>query len=263
MPVTVRINNQSGQTLRLGEAADWLTFSVETREGAVVPMVKDVPVVGPFELLSSQQATKRVDLAPSFPVSQPGRYNIIANVHIKEWDREIASPPRAFDIINGLNLWDQEFGLPIAPGQTNASPELRRYVLQQANYVSGQLRLYLRVTDHTGTKLFRLVRVGGMLSFSRPEHLLDQASNLHLLYQDAPHAFNYSVFTPDGELILRQTHDYIGSRPRLKVDVDGKIQAFGGVRRETATDVPPPTPIVPLEAPTPLSPPEEPTTPKL
>jgi len=146
-------------------------------------------------------------------------------------------------------LWQQEFGVPKAPGQPDGSPEIRRYILQQANYVQGQLRLYLRVTDLTGTKPLRVVPIGRLISFSRPEHLIDQASDLHLLYQDGPHSFSYTKFSPEGELLARQTHDYTQSRPRLRVDADGKVCVFGGVRRITPTDVPPPKPVVDLEAP--------------
>ena len=257
LPVAVRITNDSGQTLHLGGEPDWLTFSVESRNGAVVPKMGEVPVVGPFALPSARVATRRMDLGPCFPISQPGRYNITANLRIKEWGVDVTSPPRAFDVIEGVSLWQVDFGVPKAPGEANGSPEIRRYILQQANYVRGQLRLYLRVTDYTGAKPLRVVLVGRMLSFSRLEHLLDQASNLHLLYQDGPHAYSYFVYNPDGQLLARQTHDYIDTRPRLKVDADGKISVTGGVRRVTASDLPPPKPLVAPEPPKPLNPPAE------
>jgi hypothetical protein len=249
LPVTVKIMNLSGQTLHLGEDPDWLTFSVESREGVVVPKMGSLPVFDPFELPSSKTATKTMDIGPCFPITQVGRYSIIANMKIKAWGREIASQPKPMDIIEGVPLWQQEFGVPKAPGQPDGSPEIRRYILQQANYVQGQLRLYLRVTDLTGTKPLRVVPIGRLISFSRPEHLIDQASDLHLLYQDGPHSFSYTKFSPEGELLARQTHDYTQSRPRLRVDADGKVCVFGGVRRITPTDVPPPKPVVDLEAP--------------
>jgi hypothetical protein len=214
-----------------------------------VPKVRDLPLFEPFDLPSSKMASKRIDLGPSFPIGQPGRYNIIATVRIRGWGREVASQPKGFDIIEGASMWQQDFGVP---GQTNGNPEIRRYILQQANYVKGQLRLYLRVTDMTGTRPFRVVPIGALLSFSRPEHLIDQASNLHLLYQDGPHSFGYFKFNPDGELLARQTHEYIGTRPRLRLDVDGNITVFGGQRRIAASDVPPPKPEVTFESPKPL-----------
>ncbi|MGA2657187.1 MAG: hypothetical protein ABSH34_06670 [Verrucomicrobiota bacterium] len=253
LPVTVRIMNLSGQTLHLGGDSDWLTFSVESREGVVVPKFGDLPVFEPFELPSSKMATKRMDLGPCFPITQVGRYNIIANVRIKEWGHEIASKPKGMDIIEGVSMWQQEFGVPRPPGQTNGSPEIRRYILQQANYVEGQLRLYLRVTDFSGTRPLRVFPIGALISFSRPEHLIDQASDLHVLYQDGPRSFSYTRFSPDGDLLARQTHEYIGTRPRLRVDAEGNISVFGGLRRITSNDVPPPKPVVSLEAPKPLN----------
>src|SRR5207249_11768589 len=61
LPAAVRISNRSGQTLRLGAEEDWLTFSVEARESAVVAKIGEVPVRGEFVVESSQRATKHVD----------------------------------------------------------------------------------------------------------------------------------------------------------------------------------------------------------
>ena len=227
VPVAVRITNQSGQTLHLGDEDDWLTFSVEGIGGTVVPKLGEVPVRGAFDLESSGVATKRVDLAPYFPLLQRGRYTVTAMLKIRGWNSEIPSRGKTFDVIEGVNLWEQEFGLPEAAGGTNANPEIRRYCLRQASYLR-ELRLYLRVTDQSGTRPVRVVPIGVMLSFSRPEHRIDKHSNLHVLYQSGPQSFSYTVYNPDGDLITRQTHDYVRTRPRLQVDADGNPQVVGG-----------------------------------
>ncbi|SRR6266446_490744 len=242
LPVAVRVTNRSGQTLRLGAEEDWLTFSVESRDGLVVAKTGDVPVTGEFVLDSSKVATKRVDLAPYFSLSEPGRYEIVATVRIKDWNHEVASPPKGFDIIQGARLWEQDFGLPKTSGASNAIPEVRKYILQRASYLKAQLRLYLRVTDAAGTRAFRVFPIGPMVSFSRPEPQVDRMSNLHVLYQDGPHSFSYAVFNPDGNLTTRQTYEYVNSRPRLAVDEDGKFYVLGGLRRPAANDMPPAAP---------------------
>src|SRR5215470_15435229 len=56
----VRVTNRSGQTLRLGDTEDWVTFSVESREGSPVSKLDEAPVVGAFTLDSSKMATKQV-----------------------------------------------------------------------------------------------------------------------------------------------------------------------------------------------------------
>jgi len=150
IPVAVRITNLSGQTLHLGAEPDWLTFSIEAQGGTVVPKFADAPVVGAFSIDSSEVGIKRVDLARYFGLMHPDRYKITATIKIKEWNHEITSQPRGFDLIDGVKLWEQEFGVPKSDPASTEGPEIRRYILQQANYIRGQIRLYLRVTDVTG-----------------------------------------------------------------------------------------------------------------
>jgi hypothetical protein len=239
LKVAVRITNLSGQDLHLGSEEGWLTFAIESREGTVLSKTGEAPVQGAFVLESSKVAIKRVDLAPYFMLGLPGRYQIVATAHISDWNRDITSLARSFDVIEGTKLWEQDVGVPRAAGATNAEPEMRRYILQQANYLRGHIRLYLRVTDMYG-KPIRVFAVGPMVSFSRPEPQVDRLSNLHILYQDGPFSFNYTVCNLQGEVIKRQTYDYTGPRPRLRTDDEGNISVFGGARRVAATDVPAP-----------------------
>jgi hypothetical protein len=238
LPVAVRVSNRSGQKLSFGAEADWLTFAIESRDGLVVPKMGEAPVIGSFDLESAERGTKHVDIAPFFSITQPGRYAITATVRIKEWGQTVTSRPKNFNVMEGAKLWEQEFGVPTPLGGTNTIPEVRKYVLQQANYLKGKLRLYLRLTDATGTKTFRVVPIGLILSFSRPEPRIDKFSNLHLLYQNWAHSFSYTVFTPDGEIVDRQAYDYTDTRPRLQVDDEGRISVAGGVRRVTSNGSP-------------------------
>jgi hypothetical protein len=235
LTVGARVINRSGQTLHLGADEDWLSFMLEYRSGSekVVSKLSDPPVTGEFDLESSKMATKRVNLEPHYVLTHPGRYSVVAMVRIPGWDRELTSPPKMFDIVPGTDLWDKDFGLP---GSTNASPEVRKYLLQQAKPTKGQLRLYLRITDAAHLKTYCVHHVGPMVSFSRPEPQVDKASRLHVLYQSGPQAFNYVVFDPQGELRLREIYDYVTSRPRLGANEDGEILVVGGVRRTTAQD---------------------------
>ena len=258
LPTAVRITNRSAQSLRLGVEKDWLVFSVQGRGVEVVPKIGEVPVIGEFVLESSKVATKRVDLAPYFFINRSGRYSITATVRIKEWDREINSPPKEFNVIEGAKLWEQEVGVPVPQGITNAVPEVRKFILQQANYLKTQLRLYVRLTDATGARTFRVVPIGPTVSFGRPEAQVDKFSNLHLLHQEGARSFSYVVISPQAEIIARRTYDYGDKRPRLQPDMSGQIAVLGGVRRPTPRDVPPSQPATPVEdAPRPLRSPGE------
>jgi hypothetical protein len=242
LPVTVRITNRSGQTLRLGNDPHWLTFAVESHNDFIIVKTGKVPVLGAFTLDSSMRAIKRVDLAPYFDMTKPGRYTVIATVTIKAWNQQISSDPKAFDVIQGANIWEQQIGVPVPAGATNRTPDVRTYALQQANYLRKRLMLYVRLTDATG-KINKVFPIGPMLSFGQPEPQVDRMSNLHVLYQDGPRSFSYTVINPDGDLILHQTFGYT-TRPRLTADGDGNITVVGGLRQVKSDDVPPPRPEV-------------------
>jgi hypothetical protein len=235
VPVKVRITNRSGQALRLGTDNEWLSFAIESLDGAVVSKVAEVPVTGPFVLESAHVATRQVDLMPGFDLTQAGRYTVTATVRIKEWNEETASKPRSFEVVRGTKLWEQEFGLPTASGP----PEVRKYVLQQASYRK-QLKLYLRLTDASDSKVFRVFPVGPLVSFSRPEAQVDQSSFLHLLFQTGARSFLFQVLSPDGDVVLRQSYDYTATRPVLRANDEGRIYVAGGVRRPATGDIPAP-----------------------
>ena len=238
LPVAVNIVNRSGRSIHLGASSDWLTFSVESAEGFVVTKNGDVPVQGEFDLESSQLGIKRADLQPYFIVSKPGRYKIIATLHLKDWSATMTSPAKYFDVINGADLWSQDFGLPAAPGLTNAPPEVRKYTLVEANYLSSQLRLYIRVTDSADQQVFKVAPLGTLVSFSHPEAQVDRTSRLHIIWQTGSQAFTYCVVSADGLVVQREIYDYFTSRPRLSVDTNGDVIVAGGTRRLHPADYP-------------------------
>lgn len=237
MPLAVRIVNHSGQTLEFGKDQDWLTFSVESKDGYGITKKGEVPVDDEvFALPSAKQARKHVDLGPHFGFSKPGRYTVTATVFIKGWNQAISSAPKAFDIIAGSKLWEQEVGLP-QPEDLGA-PEIRRYTLHQANYLRQGLTLFVQISDGNG-RVHAVFPVGPMVSFARPEPQVDGLCNLHLLYQDGKNTYNYSVIDPHGRLMTRHTYE-MTTRPKLKRSEDGEIKVEGGFRRVKATDIPPP-----------------------
>ncbi len=235
VPVAVKITNRSGQSLHLGTELDWLTFSVESADSSVVIKNSEVPVLGEFDLESSQQAIKRVDLQSHFAMNKQGRYKIVATLRIKAWAASVASPPKAFDVINGANLWAQDFGVPTG---TNTAPEVRKYTLEQANYLRSQLRLYLQVSDAAQSRVYRVEALGPMVSFSQPEAQVDRVSQLHVLWQAGAQMFAYCLISPNGTVLQRESYDNFTSRPRLTVNEGGDVLVVGGTRRMHPAELP-------------------------
>jgi hypothetical protein len=235
----VRIVNDSGVTLHLGEEPDWLGFAIESLEGPYVRELRPLNVVGAFDLESSHTATKRVDLAPVFDLTKTGRYKVVATVKIPAFKTSFASPGKTFFIVTGSRMKEIQFGVPpnVAPANPDGSPEVRKYILIQA--LSGKdTKFYVRVTDARENNI-HVVPIGTLVGFSKPEPQLDKWSNLHVLYQQGARAFTYSVINPDGLMIARETHEISDTRPTMVVNDEGHISVRGGVRRPSVDDLPP------------------------
>lgn len=234
MFVKVRVSNRSGQALKLGQAEDWLTFNVQGLDGHTVEKHSAPSVAGEFTVESAQAATKTVNLMPHFGFSQPGRYTVSASVRVPQWNDDFISPAKTFHIIRGARVWEQEFGLPRKEG----APQMRLYSLVRATGMK-QTRLYARVTDPGDNQVYRVVPLGPVVAFGKPEAQVDRLSQLHVLLQNGPRSFSYAALSPDGDWVARQTFDYTDTRPVLRVNDAGRVLVAGGLRRFSATDLPP------------------------
>jgi|SRR5579884_3029176 len=236
IPVRVRVVNHSGQTINFGDE-DWLSYSVEAEDGLVVLKSGEPPEAHDFNVRSSEMATTpKTDLAPYFLIARPGRYSITATVRIKDWDRAVVSKPVHFDVVRGVVIWEQDFGVPQS-ATNHSEPEVRRYILQQAT-MSRDMKLYLRLTDAAETKTLRVVPIGPLISFSDPQTRIDALSDLHLLYQAGARQYSYTVFNPNGDLLIRQTYAYAETTPRLSTDNTGRVGVVGGLRHFEDNDIP-------------------------
>ena len=128
--------------------------------------------------------------------------------------------------------------MPLPAGVTNQQPVIRKFILEEANYLRKQLRMYVLVTDQPRSQVFKVSAIGPMVSFSQPEAQLDRASNLHVIYQSGAQSFIYSVVDPEGNITLQEVYDYLGTRPRLVVNDAGDIVEQGGVRRVKPGEMP-------------------------
>src|SRR2546422_6266183 len=108
LPVKVRIVNRSGQALQLGQEKDWLRFTIESRDGYLVSPLGELPVTGELSIDPSLVANRTVDLMPYFDLSKPGRYTVSAAIKIKQWNEDVVSKPKPFEIARGMKIWEQE-----------------------------------------------------------------------------------------------------------------------------------------------------------
>lgn len=235
MEAKVRITNQSGQALEFGKDEEWLTFAIEGARNQRVPKIGKVPVGGAFIAETQKRTTAKFELAPYFDLTELGNYTLTASVMIKEWGKIFVSEPLRFDLVRGTTVWKQEFGIP---DSTGGPPIVRKYMLVQSRNAE-QLTLYLRLTDASENRNYKVVPVGPLLTFGSPDQRLDRVNNLHVLHQNGRQTYNYCVYDPVGELILRQTYQITG-RPKLVIGEAGDVRVVGGSRTVAATDFPKP-----------------------
>ena len=241
LQLKVKITNRSGQPVTFGQDNQWITFNIVGENNFLVPKTSEMPVSGEFTLLSGQSGARLLNPTPFFDLRRPGHYRIGATIKIPRWNLEIPCKSATFTVANGLplhGLVNLQFGVPPPPGVSNAVPEVRNYSLIKVAYLD-ELKLYFRLTDGNGRTL-KVFPLSGMLSFSEPEAQMDRFNNFHVLMQTGARSFTYSVISPDGSLIARQTHEYGLTRPVLRPTEDGRIFVAGGQRRLSENDLPPP-----------------------
>ena len=237
LPISVRITNHSGRTLKLGQNEEWLTFTVEETKGAVVVRRDDPKVDGIFELESGSRATFKVDIAPHFELTRPGSFKITAQMQLPDLNNLIVdSAPFAFDVVAGSTVWSQTFGVPVKDGANNEFVDRRTYLLQQANYLR-EVRLYLRIADAGKGFTYAVFPIGPVVSFSKPMPLIDAQARLHVLHQYGMRTYAYHIFSPDGEILERRTYEISDTRPSLRVNESGTVIVIGGVRRADKSDL--------------------------
>ncbi len=236
IPLSIRIGNLTGAPLQLGTWPGWLNFSVERMPAGVVKRIGDVSDSGAFTLEQSTVGTIKYDLAPIFEIDQMGIYRVTATVTPIEGGQSYTSAQWSFEVINGTRIEDRTFGFT----QEDGTVEQRKYILQQANYLK-QVQLYLRVTDPTESRTYKVVALGGVVSFKRPEFLIDRKSRFHILHQFSATEYHYHVIDADGLVVSREIRQSTDKRPQLRVNDEGLVAVIGGVRRLDKSDIPPPT----------------------
>ncbi len=232
----VEITNFSGQTLALAGDVAWLTFNVDGDAQRSVPQRAPTVDQEKFDLESAMKATYRANLTPLFDLSQPGRYRVRAIVRVADLKMAVESAPVSFQVISGAIVWNQDFGVPQPQDSPGGELEIRRYALLSVRHDRDQL--YFRLSDARTGKVFQVLHIGPLVTF-KPEAQLDQWSNLHVLYQYDARAYLYTMISPEGVRLVRESYEIGATRPRLEPQTDGRIKVGGGVRKYRSDDLPP------------------------
>ena len=237
--LTVRISNFSGRPLVLGLDNEWLSFTIIGPNRKPLDRLQDLPVQGPFEVPSGAVTSRLYELTSSFDFTESGPYAVTASIQVKDWNEAFRTAyPKKVELVRGIKLLEQEVGIPAPPGAPAGPPESRRFALVQVRQ-NQQLYLYFRLADASGAKILRVFPLGPLVAFGRPEFQIDRNSYLHVLYQTSARTFTYCALNPNGDLVIRQSHEYVNNRPTFATDRVGDVLITGGRRRFVTSDIPP------------------------
>ena len=128
LPAAVKITNRSGQELHLGVDTNWLTFNVESVDNFLVVKKAEVPVgLGPLTW-SSRSGRSNMWIWPLIlRWSRPAITGLWRRCGSKpRLERGGDQPPEVFDLINGILLGSQDFGVPVPAGSAGHKPEMRK-----------------------------------------------------------------------------------------------------------------------------------------
>lgn len=253
--VDLALRNLSGRPLVFSPSEDWLdvkVFSVTKQAGddARVVQYKPVLVNEAFILENTKVAKTRVEISQSFALARPGRYKLAVAAEYRGMTAPATAEPLIFQITVGSKLWEQQFG--VRPPDSERATETRKYLLQRLTNLK-DLRLYATVTDANEENIIRQVRLGRTAANDNPQAKLDRLSYLHVLHQTDARLFTHTVINPQGDVQRRETFESLGPRPGLKLDEDGRVSVFNGVRYPRSDDLPAiqpaPAPAEPLATP--------------
>jgi hypothetical protein len=221
----VSIRNFSGQTMELGsqDGVPWLKFLVTDESGSTISPVGEPFMPGPVKIEPGQTATLTADLLPHFDLRQRGIF--IARAAVNAGVAQALSAPIKFTIINGREIWKQTVGLPVTAERTNE--EYRTYSLQLRRSETEEV-LYAGVQDEAHDLVYGMIRLGEFIALGEPSVKVDNKGQLHVLYQNGPHAINYTCIDPYGKAVKNLVYSDILSSPQLIAEEDGSVAVHGG-----------------------------------
>lgn len=218
---TVVIQNNSGQMLTMnsspGTARFWL--DVESDGGRIVPRRDDAPLLSDVEIMPGEARTLGFNVPRLYALRSQGLYKMRAGVELN--GAHYVSPEAKLEIVGGFEFQRLTAGVP------GDVPAMRTYILSYFQR-DGVENIYLRIEDADKT-VYGLFNLGRIVRVRPTEIKVDEAGNVHVLFQTMGMGFVHTAFTPFGVQLFAKT--YTGSRGRagLTQQPNGQIAVLEAI----------------------------------
>lgn len=221
---TVVIQNNSGQMLTMdsirGPVRFWL--DIEHDGGRIVPRRDDAPLVSDAAIMPGEARTFEFNLTRLYAIRSQGQYKMRAGVEMS--GAHYVSPEATLEVVSGFEFQRLTAGVP---GET---PAVRTYILSYLQR-DGVENIYLRIEDADKT-VYGSFNLGRVVRVRPTEIKVDEAGNVHVLFQTMGMGFVHTAFTPFGVQLFARTYTGTRGKASLAQQPNGQITVPDGI--ETA-----------------------------
>jgi len=234
---TVVIQNNSGQMLTMdsirGPVRFWL--DVERDGGRIIPRRDDAPLVSAVEIMPGEVRTFGFNVPRLFAMRSQGLYKMRAGVELN--GARYVSSESTLEVASGFEFQRLTAGVP---GDAQA---MRTYILSYLQR-DGVENIYLRIEDADKT-VYGMFNLGRVVRVRPTEIKVDEAGNVHVLFQTMGMGFVHTAFTPFGVQLFARTYTGTRGRASLAQQPNGQITVPDGLETAVSPMAVSPTPAPP------------------
>ena len=222
---TVVIQNNSGQMLTLDSIQGTVRFWLDVeRDGGRIILRRDkAPLVSAVEIMPGEARAFGFNVSRLYAIRNQGLYKIRAGVEMN--GAHYIAPETTLEVADGFELQRLTAGVP---GDTHA---IRTYILSYFQKDSVE-NIYLRIEDADKT-VYGLFNLGRVVRVRPPEIKVDEAGNVHVLFQTMGMAFVHTAFTPFGVQLFAKTYTGTRGKASLAQLPNGQITVPDGIEMAT------------------------------
>ena len=222
---TVTITNLAGRDIELRDDNEqhWYGFEITANEGRTLAPLTQAPEP-PLQIAAGTSVTRKINLTPTFPVSDLGVYHVRANVYFADLNKFFYSRAKVFEVTTARPIWQRTVGVPGAAGGDG-----ERTFSLMTNRFPDHTSLYVRVEDKSAGVVYATYSLGHVIAFDDPHAEVDRDNRLHVLHCAAPRVWSYSVVGLDGRLLQHAAYAQTRTSPHLRRSGDGSVAVTGGM----------------------------------
>jgi len=195
----VVIRNNTGGILPFNAERDSARFffELERNKNDTVKQSDRTPLLFGLNLVPSGSTTNVFNLTSLYAMQSRGLYKVRAYL---EWNNLLfSSQPVELEMLKGFEIVRLIAGVP---GEQGA---MRVYVLEYLTQERGE-QIYLRIEDANSSTVFGMHKLGHIVRVRKPEMKVDEAGNVHVLFQTMAMVFVHTAFTPYGVQLFSRNY---------------------------------------------------------